>query len=113
MSSDPFDIEPSDTDHEVLIFFAVFALMAVVFGFLLGLAVTEEIPGSSPNPLVEQPAPPLAPGPLCVVVSELDMMEGRTMSRFQPYFDMGLTSCLVIYRPNTEDYSVCFCEVKR
>ncbi len=105
--------ESEPVEKELVLLFLIILGAAIAFAGAISLALHRETARGSLKPLVEQPAPPLAPGPLCVVVSELDMMEGRTMSRFQPYFDMGLTSCLVIYRPNTEDYSVCFCEVKR
>jgi hypothetical protein len=61
--------------------------------------------------------PPIEPtdpikGTACVVLSEADMMAGQTMAKMQPYFDRNLETCLALYRPNTADYLVCFCEQK-
>jgi hypothetical protein len=66
-----------------------------------------------PSALI-QPIEPTDPvkGPACVVLSEADMMAGRTMAKMQPYFDRNLETCLALYRPNTADYLVCFCEQK-
>lgn len=50
---------------------------------------------------------------VCVIVNELDMMEGRTIDKFRPYFDAGLVSCIMLYRKDTDDYQVCFCEVTK
>jgi hypothetical protein len=81
-------------------------------GFLLTIQVADWY-AQRPSTLI-QPIEPTDPvkGTACVVLSEADMMAGRTMAKMQPYFDQNLETCLALYRPNTADYLVCFCEQK-
>jgi hypothetical protein len=87
--------------------------LAAIMGGLLVMEVTDWY--AQRPPAFIQPIEPTDPvkGTACTIVTETDMMLGHTMSKMQPYFDKGLETCLALYRPNTQDYLICFCEQRK